>query len=321
MYTEHASHLCVKVTPTIKLKFPSLPTELAATGLDHFCAEVVLPPHLSSTRPTAASHLQIIPPHVAYSKAPIMTRALMHQIFGHCSDDVLDTMCREQTLTGLPRVPPPRYEYDCPVCSLGKLPQFRKGKTASTDNLKPGELLHMDLAFWHSISDRMLTAVLNIIDAKTRMLWLFCTSSKKPPIHILRWFFTNLRREKRTLANICVDEDGALAGSTAFATYLRDEEQLNLETMGGYASFLDGKVERPNRTLAERAQCMLINAGAPAQDWCYATETRCGYLPRNISPGYQVQSSLCMVQVDIQRQRYAHLGMLSARTWSQSQEI
>jgi hypothetical protein len=81
-----------------------------------------------------------------------------------------------------------------------------------------------------------------------------------------------LRREKRTLTNICVDEDGALAGSSSFATFLRDEEQLNLETTGGYASFINGKVERPNRTLAERARCMLLNAGAPSKDWCFTIE-------------------------------------------------
>jgi hypothetical protein len=44
----------------------------------------------------------------------------------------------------------------------------------------------------------------------------------------LRWFFANLRRKKRTLENICVDEDRALAGSAAFEKYLRDEEKLNL---------------------------------------------------------------------------------------------
>jgi hypothetical protein len=218
MYMEHALHLCVTVTPAIKLKFSLLPTELAAAGLDYFRAEVVLPPPLSSHRPTEASHLQILPRHVEYSKAPVMTHALMHHIFGHCSEDILDTMCREQTPTGLPRVPPPQYEYDCPVCSLGKLPQFRKRKTASTDNLKPGELMHMDFTFWDITLLRMFTAVLIIIYAKTRMLWLFCTSSKKPPMHILRWFFANLRREKRMLANIRVDEDGDMAGSASFTT-------------------------------------------------------------------------------------------------------
>jgi hypothetical protein len=104
------------------------------------------------------------------------------------------------------------------------------------------------------------------------MLWLFCTVSKKPPINILRWFFANLRWEKIPLASICVDEDGALAGSSAFATFIRDEEQLNLETMGGYAYFFNGKVERPHLTLVERAIYMLLNEGAPSKDWCFTIE-------------------------------------------------
>jgi hypothetical protein len=130
----------------------------------------------------------------------------------------------------------------------------------------------MDFAFWDIPSRRMNTAVLAIIDSKTRMLWLFCTSSKNPPIHILRWFFATLCCEKRTLVNIRIYEDGALAGSAAFETYIHDEEHINLETTGGFTSFLNVKVERPNHTLAESAWCMLINAGAPSQDWCYATE-------------------------------------------------
>jgi hypothetical protein len=156
---------------------------------------VVLPPPLSSNRHTATSPLQILPPRLEYSKATIMTQSFMHQRFGHLSDDIIDIMCREQTLMRLPQVPPPHHAYDCPVCSLGKVPQFCKGKTSSTDNLTPGELLHTDFAFWDITSRRMCTDVLTIIYAKTRMLWLFCTSSKKPPVHILRWFFANLCRE------------------------------------------------------------------------------------------------------------------------------
>jgi hypothetical protein len=55
-----------------------------------------------------------------------------------------------------------------------------------------------------------------------------------------------------------------------FATFVHDEAQLNLETTGGYISFLNGKVERQNRTLADRVPCMLINTAAPHQDWCFA---------------------------------------------------
>jgi hypothetical protein len=114
------------------------------------------------------------------------------------------------------------------LCSLGKLPQFQKGNTSSTDKLKPGELLHIDFTFWDIPSHHMFTAFLTIIDAKERMVCIFCTSSKKLPIHILRWLFTNLIREKRTLESICLDEDGAHDGSKTFATYLHDEEHMNL---------------------------------------------------------------------------------------------
>jgi hypothetical protein len=139
-------------------------------------------------------------------------------------------------------------------------------------SLNPGELLHMDFAFLDILFYRNFTAILTIVDACMQMIWIFCTVHKKPPIHVLRWFFANLRREKRTLASIRVDEDGALTESSAFAIFLRDEEHLNFETTGGSASFLNGKVERPNRTLAESTSCMLLNAGYPSKAWLCAIE-------------------------------------------------
>jgi hypothetical protein len=149
--------------------------------------------HLSCPQgPTFIQHCQSITLIVAYSKEPIMTHALLHQQFLHCSNDVLNTMWRQQTLLGLPWIPTPRYEYDCHVCNLDKLPQFHS-KTVSTDTLKPGKLLHMDFAFWDIFSRHMFTAMLTIVDAKTRMLWIFCTPRKNPPLHILKWLFPNLR--------------------------------------------------------------------------------------------------------------------------------
>jgi hypothetical protein len=214
----------------------------------------------------------VFTPHADYSKAPYMTRALIHQRFGHILDDTIDIMCRKQILDGFPLVQPSRYNYDCPIYSPGKLPQFKKGKTICTKAMAPGECLHMDFTFWDIISRRNFTTVLTIVDAASRMIWLFFTASKKPPLHILRWFFANQCQENRKLADIRGNKDGALVRSYAFTTFLRDEEQPNLETTGGYESFLNGKVECPNRTLAERTRFILLNAGAPPMDWCYAIE-------------------------------------------------
>jgi hypothetical protein len=144
------------------------------------------------------------------------------------------------------------------LCTFGKLPQLSKGNTVSTGHLHSEESLHMDFAFLNIVSRHRLLAVLEIVDACSRFLWVFLTSSKKLPIHILHWFIANLRREKRLLTNICVNEDGALARSTVFTTFIHDEAKLNQETTNGYASFLNGNVELPNRTLEERALCMLL---------------------------------------------------------------
>jgi hypothetical protein len=167
-------------------------------------------------------------------------------------------MCRKQTLIGLPRVPPPRYEYACPIFALGKMTQVRKGKTMDTTDLRPGEVLHLDFAFWDIPSHRGFTAMLVAIDAKTRKLWLFCTASKNAPIHILWWLFSNLRREHKTLSWIHVEKYGALIGLSALCRFIRDNEALNLESTGGYASYLNGKIERLNRTIAERVRCCIL---------------------------------------------------------------
>jgi hypothetical protein len=134
----------------------------------------------------------------------------------------------------------------------------------------------MDFSFWDVVSHRSFTAMLTINDAKTRTLWLFCTSSKKPPIRIICWFFTQLRCEQRTLATVCVDEDGSLARSSLFCTFIRDEAKLGLDTTGGYASYINVKVERPNRTVANKVRCMLLNSDRPLSHWCYAAEASAG---------------------------------------------
>jgi hypothetical protein len=57
-----------------------------------------------------------------------------------------------------------------------------------------------------------------------------------------------------------------------FCNFICDEVALNLETTGGYASYLNGKAECPNRTIAEWVRASLINVNSPAKDWCYAAE-------------------------------------------------
>jgi hypothetical protein len=71
--TKHVSHLHITVASEIQLKFPSLPVEFDATGMDFFRAEIVVPPMDRLITDTA-----VFPPWEADLKAPTMTRALIH---------------------------------------------------------------------------------------------------------------------------------------------------------------------------------------------------------------------------------------------------
>eukprot|EP00957_Ditylum_brightwellii_P153587 11689132-Ditylum_brightwellii.AAC.1 len=51
----------------------------------------------------------------------------------------------------------------------------------------------------------------NIIDAASRKLWTFLTSTKRPPICIIRFSIHALAREGKVVRFIIIDEEGSLA--------------------------------------------------------------------------------------------------------------
>jgi len=104
------------------------------------------------------------------------------------------------------------------------------------------------------------------------MLWTFPTATKRVPLRILDYFFNMLTKEGITILAVRVDEDGALANNSEFSDFLVDRS-ISLESTGGYASFLNGKVERPHRTIGQMVRAMLLNSGLPSTLWCYAAET------------------------------------------------
>jgi hypothetical protein len=46
-----------------------------------------------------------------------------------------------------------------------------------------------------------------------------------------------------------------------------------METTGGYASWLNGKIERPHCMIANKVRAMLYNSGLINTLWCFATES------------------------------------------------
>jgi hypothetical protein len=98
------------------------------------------------------------------------------------------------------------------------------------------------------------------------MLWTFPTASKRVPLHILDYFFNIMAKDGIIIKGVRVDEDGALANNSKFSGFLLDRS-ITLESTGGYASFLNGKIERPHRTLGQMVRAMILNSGLPSNLW------------------------------------------------------
>eukprot|EP00957_Ditylum_brightwellii_P144209 10988170-Ditylum_brightwellii.AAC.1 len=61
-----------------------------------------------------------------------------------------------------------------------------------------------------------------------------------------------MEKEGKTVVEIRVDEEGAIARSAAFTSMIVDEfPSIQIVPTSGYASWLNGKVEQPNLTLKD----------------------------------------------------------------------
>ena len=71
-----------------------------------------------------------------------------------------------------------------------------KGKTVDTTNLQPGELIHINCAFYKVTSVRGFTSIITVVCEKTIIIWVFPTASKRSPVQIIYFVLPTLKIEK-----------------------------------------------------------------------------------------------------------------------------
>jgi hypothetical protein len=105
--TRHLDSLSIFISPGVELTFPSIPTFKHNKLLDYHHFTIVRP------RGQATITLQPQPSVASATSDPPLTRLLVHQRLSHGCDEVLDTMCRKQSLLGLPHRPFPHRHCPC----------------------------------------------------------------------------------------------------------------------------------------------------------------------------------------------------------------
>ena len=179
----------------------------------------------------------------------------------------LSHMSRSGTLLNMPIVKCP--SRDCPACLLVKGTKLRRNLSTALPNLRPGQLLMIDFAFFNIPSIRGYKSYLSITCQATGYTFTYSTHRKRAPVDIIKWHILALQRQGFIVNAVRFDEGGELARSFEVNKLLISLNVI-METTGGYASHLNGKDERQHRTHAEAVRSMLYLAGLPESFWCLA---------------------------------------------------
>ena len=124
----------------------------------------------------------------------------------------------------------------CTICYIAKMTTSPKRTTADTNNLQPGELIHIDFAFYNVTSIPGFTSISTVVCTKTIMIWVFPIASWLSPVHIIHFILTTLENGQNPWKCVRVDEYGALKKSTDVTKLIVNDFNISMETTGGDAS-------------------------------------------------------------------------------------
>lgn len=163
-----------------------------------------------------------------------------------------------------------RLSHPCPICIRCKMPRLSRQPSVPLASLRPGQMLQVDFAFMNKPSIRGFSSYLTFICVSTKYTFRFCSRSKRAPKELIRWVLNTLQNQNKKTNFIRFDEGGELARCEEIPKMLVEEFGITMQTTGGYASHLNGTVERSHRTSSESVRTFLYTAGLSDEFWCFA---------------------------------------------------
>ena len=132
-----------------------------------------------------------------YSNKHPISWDLIHRLILHPSDGVMKSMCRHQTLNGLPKHCPNKInKAPCTIWYTAEMTNVNKGTIFDTINLQPGELIHMEFSFYNVTSISGFISMLTVVCAKTIIIWVFRTAPKRSSFRIILFILTTMNNEQ-----------------------------------------------------------------------------------------------------------------------------
>lgn len=160
----------------------------------------------------------------------------------------------------------------CTVCCEGK--QFRSpfGQTG-TRSSQPLDTVHADVCGpMEATSIGGARYFLIFVDDFTRMVFVYFLKAKSEVFKYFKEFKSMVENQRDRKIKIFRTDNGLEFCSTEFENYLKETGIIHQKT-NAYTPEQNGLSERTNRTIVERARCLLYDAGLDKKFWAEATNT------------------------------------------------
>ena len=191
----------------------------------------------------------------------------MHRRLAHPSGEVLRKAGKY--VKDFPDIKIPS-EHFCPGCAQGKMTQkpFPSSKTRATE---PFELIHSDLKMQPVESYRKYRYTITFLDDFTSHAWTINLWTKDAALPATRHFLAMVETQYKASVRAWMSDAGGEYTSTAFLTMMKEKGITVLQSVP-HAHQQNGRAERLNRTLSDKAESLRLQACLPPSWWEFALD-------------------------------------------------
>lgn len=191
-----------------------------------------------------------------------------HRRLGHLHFDALKKM-KNGVVSGMHFSDDDSEIRNCETCARGKLARlpFKKSNSESKEIL---ELIHSDIVGpMETESIGRAKFLITFVDDYSRRVFVYSIRAKSNAFDIFKNFRAMVENQYNHKIKILRSDNGGEYESNEFRAYLEASGIIH-QTSAAHTPQQNGRAERMNRTIIEKAKCLLFDAGLPKSYWAEA---------------------------------------------------
>lgn len=176
----------------------------------------------------------------------------------------------------------------CTVCCEGKQSRLPFDKsTSKTENVL--DLVHADVGGPMELSIGKSKYYLLLVDDFSKMAFVYFLKTKDEVFKYFKNFQSMVEKQKDRKIKILRTDNGGEFCSQEFENYLKDQGIVHQKT-NPYTPQQNGLCERMNRSVVEKARCLLFDANLDTKFWAEAVNTSVYLRNRSVVSGLKDQT-------------------------------